>query len=227
MKSHLTLYFIFGFLYFLSVAMDWTLLAYIAKPSFIGAIFFHYIEESKKPINYYYCSVLILLFISALMNLLEGYSYFIYVLLFNFLAYCILFHQLIKDLVKKQHYRMKKEHFLQLILMLIFLACLLYISSFIVFDHTFELYKAVLVYGFVLTSFVLCSTFFYLTDSSTKNMFLLLYALDIIICELFYVIYHYYYSYPFFRFTSLFCYIFSFYILINYFLKEDNYQIEK
>lgn len=207
--------------------MDWTYLSYIAKPLFIGAIFFYYMEERKTPVNYYNCSVLILLFFSGVINLLEGYGYFVYVLFFNFLAYCILFFLLIKRILKKQHYKIKKEHFLQLLLMLVFLSCLLYIASFIVFDRSFELYKVILVYGFVLTTFVLCTTFLYLTESSQKNMFLLLYALDIIICELFYVIYHYYFHFLALRFMSVFCYILSFYFLVNYFLKKDIHHIEK
>jgi len=227
LKSNFTIYFIFGFLYFLSIIMDWLFFSYLAKPLFIGAVFFYYIEERKTPVSYYNCTVLAFLFISGIINLLEGYSYFIYVLLFNFLAYCILFFQLIKRIVKRQHRKIKKEHFLQLILMLVFLGCLLYISTFIVFDRSFELYKVILVYGLVLTLFVLCATFLYLSESTQKNLFLLLYALDIIICELFYVIHHYYYSFLFLRFLSVFCYILSFYFLANYFLKVNSHQTEK
>ncbi|ESU27291.1 hypothetical protein FLJC2902T_19940 [Flavobacterium limnosediminis JC2902] len=227
LKSHLSLYFIFGFLYFLSTVMDWLLLSYIAKPLFIGAIFFYYIEERKTPVNYYNCTVLFFLFLSGIINLLEGYDYFVYILFFNFLAYCILFFQLIKHLAERRHHKIEKEHSLQLILTLIFLSCLLYISSFIVFDRSFELYKAILVYGVVVASFALCATFLYLSESTQKNMFLLFYAIDIIICELFYIIYHYYYSFPLLRFSSVFCYILSFYFLANYFLKENNLQTKE
>ncbi|HSD15148.1 MAG TPA: hypothetical protein VLB74_10905 [Flavobacterium sp.] len=227
LKSHLTLYFIFGFLYFLAILADWPLLTYIAKPSFIGAAFFYYIEESNKPANRLHCTVLILLFISALINLLEGYSYFIYVLLFNFSAYCILFYQSIKLLAQKQNLKIEKEYFVHFSLTLIFLACLLYIVTFIVFDRSFEFYKAISVYGFVLTSFALSATFLYLSDASSKNMFLLLYAIDIIIGELFYVIHHYYYNFTLLRVISVSCYILSFYFLVHYFLKDNNVQTEE
>jgi len=227
LKSHLALYFIFGILYFLSTVMDWVYASYIAKPLFMGAISFYYIEESKTPINYYNCSILTFLFFSGIINLMEGYSYFIYVLFFNFLAYCMLLFQLIKELIQKRHYKIEKGNFLSILIMLIFLTCLLYISSFIVFDRSFELYKVIFVYGFALAAFVLCAAFTYLVDPNQKNTYLMLYALDIIICELFYGIYHYYYKVPFLRFSSIFCYILSFYFLVNYFLKENNHQMKE
>lgn len=227
LKSHLTIYYIFGFLYFLSTIMDWILLSYVAKPLFIGAVFFYYIEEKQTSVNYYYCLVLFFLFCSAIINLLEGYSYFIYVLFFNFLAYCILFFLLIKRLVEKRHHKIEKEHSLQLLLMLIFLSCFLYISYYIVFDRSFEFYKVILLYGFILTAFAMLATYRYLTEASQKNMFLLFYAIDVVICEIFYIIYHYYFSFALVRFVSVFCYILSFYFLANYFLKENNYSIKR
>ncbi len=227
LKSHLALYFLFGILYFLSICMDWTYLSYIAKPLFIGAISFYYFEESKKPVNYYNCTILALLFFSGVINLLEGYSYFIYVLFFNFLAYCILLFKLIKELSKMKLYKIEKASYLSILLTLIFLSCVLYISSFIVFDRSFELYKVILVYGFTLITLSFCAAFMYLVKFNQKNTYLILYTLNIIICELFYGIYHYYYKVPLLRFTSIFCYILSFYFLAHYFLKESNEQVKE
>lgn len=207
--------------------MDWTYASYIAKPLFIGAISFYYIEESKTHINYYNCLVLTLLFFSGVINLLEGYSYFIYVLFFNFSAYCLLSFQFMKKLIQGRPHKIEKGNFLSFLLMLLFLICLLYISSFIIFDRSFEWYKVILVYGFALTSFVMGATLTYLAEPNQKNTYLILYALDIIICELFYGIYHYYYQVPFLRFSSIFCYILSFYFLAHYFLKENNNPFEE
>lgn len=227
LKSHLALYFIFGALYFLSTLMDWTYTSYFSKPLFIGAIIFHYIEESKKDINYYNCIILILFFISGIVNLLEGESYFIYVLFFNFLAYCMLLLQLIKELRHKKLYRIEKENYTSIVLTFIFLACLLYISTLIVFDSSFELYKVIVVYDFVLITFVFIAAYKYVAKLNQKNTFLILYALIIVICELFYGIYYYYYKLAFLRFSSIFCYIISFYFLMQYFLKESNTSIEE
>lgn len=222
LKSHLALYFIFGILYFLSTIMNWTYVSYIAKPLFIGAISFYYIEESKSPLNYYNCSILALLFFSGVINLLEGYSYLLYVVFFNLSAYCLLLFRLIKQLTQNKPRKIEKGNFLSVLLMLLFLFCILYISSFIVFDRSFEWFKVMLVYSFALCSFVLAATLTYLSAPNPKNTYLILYALDVIICELFYGIYHYYYPIALIRFSSILCYILSFYLLAHYFLKENN-----
>nr|WP_294939347.1 hypothetical protein [uncultured Flavobacterium sp.] len=227
LKSHLALYFLFGILYFIAIIMDWLYLSYVTKPLFIGAIFFYYVEESKTPVTYYNCAIIGLLFISGMINLIEGYSYFIYVLFLNFLAYCLLLYHLIKELLRKKHTAIQKENLLFIILTLVFLICALYISSFIVFDKSFELYKVIIVYGLVVASVVFCATLLYLSASTQKNTYLMLYALDIIICELFYGIYHYYYRLLFIRLASVFCYILSFYFLAKYFVKENNAQSEE
>lgn len=223
----MTLYFVFGFLYFLSTVTDWLYVSYISKPFFIGALCFYYIEESKKNVNYYNCTVLVLLFLSGIINLLEGYDYFVYVLLLNLLAYCLLFFQVLKYLNAIPYYKFKKIQYFQLGITIIFLASLLYIPSFLVFDSAFELYKLVVVYGSVLTLFVLCTTFNYIVNPSPKNMYLLLYVFDIVIGELFYGIYHYYHNFMMVRYLSVFCYILSFYFLVKYFLKENNPQTKE
>lgn len=226
-KSHLLLYFTFGIVYFIAIVMDWLIVSYVTKPLFIGAIIFYYIKESKTPVTPYNCTILALLFISGMINLIEGYSYFIYVLLLNFLAYCLLLYPLIKELMQKKHPTIQKENLLYISLTLVFLICALYISSFIVFDRSFELYKVIVVYGLVVASVVFCATLLYLSAATPKNTYLMLYALDIIICELFYGIYHYYYRLLFIRLASVFCYILSFYFLGNYFVKENSDAAEE
>lgn len=227
LKSHLSLYFIFGTLYFLSTLMDWTNLSYFAKPLFIGAISFYYIEQSKKPINYYNYLILLLLFLSGVINLLDGYSYFVYVLFFNFSAYSLFIYQLIKELKQKRLYKIKTENYFSIFLTILFSICLMYISSFIVFDRSSEFNKVILVYGLILVSLLLCATYIYLANSNQKNTFLIIYALSTLICENFYGVYHYYYKFSFFRYTSIACYIVSFYFLIHYFLKENDNEIEE
>lgn len=226
LKSYLALYFIFGALYFLSTLIDWVVVSYFAKPLFIGAISFYYIEQCKKPINYYNFTILLLLFLSGVINLLEGYSYFMYVLFFNFLAYSMLIYKLIKELRQKKIYKMEKENYFSIFLTSLFSICLLYISSFIVFDRSSEFYKVILVYGFVSICLLLCSTYLYLARLNQKNTYLIIYALSTLVCENFYGIYHYYYKLSFFRFTSIACYIVSFYFLVHYFLKENDSETE-
>ena len=226
-KSHLTLYFIFGVLYFLCTLMDWTNLTYFTKPLFIGAICFYYLENTKKPINYYYLTILSLLFFSGVINLLEGYSFFMYVLFFNFLAYTLLTYNLINELRQKKLYKIKKENYFSIFLISLFSICLLYISTFIVFDRSSEFYKVILIYSLILVSLSLSAAYIYLAKSNQKNTYLIIYALNTLICENFYGIYHYYYKFSFFRFISIACYIVSFYFLIHYFLKENDNQIEE
>ena len=207
--------------------MDWTYFSYFTKPLFIGAISFYYLEESKKNINYYNCIILVFFFLSGIINLLEGFDYFIYVLFFNFIAYCMLLLQVSKRLNRKKLLKIEKENYTSILLTFIFLACLLYISILIVFDSSFELHKVIVVYDSVLITFVFFAAFNYVNRLNPKNTFLILYALIIVICELFYGIYYYYYKLAFLRFSSIFCYIISFYFLVHYFLKSGNTAIEE
>ena len=221
LKIYINTYITFGILYFIAAVMNWEYLSYFSKPLFIGIIIFYYIEKIKKNINYNEVAILILLFISGSLNLAEGYKYFIYVLFFNFLAYSTLIFKLIKELKKLKKHKLERENYFSIFLTSIFLICLLYISSFIVFDRSSEFYKVILVYGIIFVCLTLCATFIYLAKANLKNTYLILYAISTLICENFYDIYHYYYKLDFFRFTSIFCYIISFYLLANYFSTES------
>lgn len=227
LKLYLNIYFFFGILYFLSAIMDWKYLSYFSKPLFIGIIILYYIEKNKKQINYYNLTILCLLFFSGVLNLLEGYNYFIYVLFINFLAYSILIFQLVKELKKLKFYKIERENYFSIILTSIFLICLLYISSFIVFDRSSEFYKVIFAYGIVSVCLTLSATLIYLAKGNSKNTYLVVYTLSTLICENFYGIYHYYYKLAFFRYSSIFCYIISFYFLVNYFLQDNEDKIDK
>lgn len=223
LNSYIIIYIISGILYLLSTILNCNLLGYIAKPIFIGALYIYYIKESKEGVNYYYIIILTLLFLSGVINLIDGKDNFKYILFLNFCAYCIFVYVLVKKLLIFKDEIIIKNNFSAFLLILIFFLCLVYISRFIVFDSTFNLYKFIYVYDFLLTVLGICSTLLYLGDLSNKNTYLILAVLNIIICEICYGIYYYYYAFLFFRYTSVLCYIVSFYFLVNYFLlKNEN-----
>lgn len=224
LRLYTNTYVTFGILYFLSTLLNWKYLSYFSKPTFILMIILYYVDKTKNNINYYHLTILCLLFFSGTLNLLEGYHYFVPVLFINFLAYAILIFQLIKELKNLKNHKMEKENYFSIFLTFIFLICLLYISSFIVFDRSSEFYKVILVYGSILVCLTLCATFIYLAKVNSKNTYLILYTISTLICENFYGIYHYYYKLDFFRFSSILCYIISFYFLVNYFSKDNETQ---
>lgn len=221
LNSFIIVYIISGILYLMSTILNYNLLGYIAKPVFIGSIYIYFIKEIKYNFNYKYFTILTLLFLSGIINLLEGKDYFKYVLFLNFCAYSVFLYVLAKKLLIFKLEIFQKNNFSVFLLILIFFLCLIYISSFIVFDSAFTLYRFMYSYNFVLTSLGVCSTLLYLVDMSNKNTYLILAVLTIIICEIFYGIYYYYYPFWFFRYTSIFCYIIMFFFLVNYFLNEN------
>lgn len=226
LNSFIIIYIISGILYLLSTILNYNLLGYIAKPIFIGVLCVYYINKSKDNFNYEYFTVLILLFLSGMINLLEGKDNFKYVLFLNFCAYSFFLYILVKKLAVFKLEVMQKNNFSAFLLILIFFLCLIYISRFIVFDTSFEMYKFMYAYDFLLTAVGVCSTLLYLVDSSTKNTYLILAVLNILICEICYGIYYYYYPFLFFRYTSVLCYIVSFYFLVNYFLNANEHKKE-
>ena len=159
---------------------------------------------------------------SGITNLFEGN--FKYVLLLNFCAYSIFLFILIKNILRFKLEIMQKNNLSVFLLIIIFFLCLIYISRFIVFDATFKLYKFMYAYDFLLMGIGVCSALLYLADLSNKNTYLILTVLNIVICEICYGIYYYYYPFFFFRYISIFCYIVSFYFLVNYFLNTNEHK---
>ena len=196
-NSFIIVYIISGFLYLLSTILNYNLLGYITKPLFISALCIYYIKESKKSINYYYIMILTLLLLSGIINLLEGKENFRYVLFLNFCAYSILLYVLIKKMLLFKFEIMQKNNLSTFLLIVIFFLCLIYISRFIVFDTTFGMYKFVYVYDFLLMAVGVCSTLLYLVDLSNKNTYLILAVINIVINEICYGIYYYYYPFHF------------------------------
>lgn len=220
-NTNILVYTISGLFYFLSTIFQLEIFTYAFKPLLIGALFFYYLEERKKNINIYFIILFVLLFISGTINLIEGNLYFLYVLLFNLSAYCIFLFQIGKKIYKPNITIQENVNIMYLLITFVFLISLFYTSSYIVFDPTFEFYILILLYGLILFSIGILSTYIYLISPTKQNTYLVLFALSIIICDLFYGIYYYYFNLASFRYLSIICYILSFYFLTNFFILDE------
>ena len=223
-NAFIIVYIISGILYLLSTILNYNLLGYIAKPLFIGTLYIYYIKKSKDSVNYYCIAILTLLFLSGIINLLEGKGNFKYVLFLNFSAYSVFLYVLVKKILYFKFKIIKKNNLAVFLLIMIFFLCIIYISRFIVFDNNFTMYKFIYVYDFLLMAVAVSSALLYLVDFSDKNTFLILTVINIVIAEICYGIYYYYYPFLFFRYTSVFCYIVSFYFLVSYFLNTNGHK---
>lgn len=219
----LLLYIVSGFLFFLSTIIDNEYLTLIAKPIISTSIFFYYWQESHGKVNFWFSSIIILLFTSGIFNLFEDEFALQYVILINFVAYCILLGFIIRSLFELRIKSIDNYNLAYIIFMLLFLSSLLYVCLFLVFDSTSDLYLFIIVYTIILLIIGVLNALLYSFKSTRENIFLMMTTFCFIICDLFYAIYYYYYDFVFFRYVSILCNIVSFYFLVNYFLlKKEN-----
>ncbi|MFM9987551.1 hypothetical protein [Flavobacterium sp.] len=220
-KPPILLYMISGFLFFLSIVIDNEYLTLLSKPIVSTSIFFYYLQESHKKVNFWFSAVLLLLFVSGIFNLFEDEFALQYVILINLIVYCILLGFVIRSLFEINIKMLDNVSLTYIILMLLFLSCLLYMCLFLVFDSSSVLYLYIIVYSLVLLILGLSNTVLYVLKNNEENVSLMMATFCFIICDLFYVIYYYYYDFVFFRYISVLCNIISFHFLVKYFLLRN------
>ena len=220
-KTPLLLYMISGFLFLLSIIIDNEYLTLVSKPVVSTSIFYYYLHESREKVNFWFSTVLLLLFVSGIFNLFEDEFVLQYVILINLLVYCILLGFVIRSLFEIKLKSLDNTSLTYIILMLFFLSCLLYVCLFLVFDSRSTLYLYITVYGSILLILGFLNTVLYVLKNSKEIVCLMIATFCFIICDLFYVIYYYYYDFIFFRYISVLCNIVSFYFLVNYFLLRN------
>ena len=217
----LLLYIVSGFLFFLSTIIDNEYLTLIAKPIISTSIFFYYWQESHGKVNFWFSSIIILFFASGIFTLFEDEFALQYVILINFVAYCILLAFIIRSLFELRIKSINNYNLAYIIFMLLFLSSLLYMCLFLVFDSTSDLF--IIVYTVILLIIGVLTVLLYSLKNTRENIYLMMTIFCFIICDLFDVIYYYDYDFIFFRYVSILCNIVSFYFLVNYFLlKKEN-----
>jgi len=220
-KPSLFVYGIAGIIYFISALLGWEVMSYVTKPLFIGAIIAYYLIESFGKLNLKHIAIICLMFVSGVINLFDYKEFFNYVLCVNFATYLLFFYILLKKIINLKWNAFEKDLLISVFLMLIFFTCLVYICVIIVFDETFAMYKFIYAYSFVLVLVAISSVVLNQLERDKKNTYLFFAIMTLIVCEFFYALYYYYNPFFFFRCVSIFCYVISFYFLVNYFLGED------
>ena len=86
----LILYLSSSILYLLSVIFGYSDLILLFKPIIASSMLFYYLQECKGKVNFWYTLVLILLFISGILNTFEDELVLVYIIIVNFFIYGIL-----------------------------------------------------------------------------------------------------------------------------------------
>jgi len=214
----LILYVLSGLFYLVAAIANLDHLAPIVKPIIIPSIFFYYWQEQEGKISFWSSMILLLLFISGILNLFYDEKSFFFVVLCNLLAYCILLSFVLKNIFELKFYFPDKINLSYMVLMFLFFLSLLYISLVLMFDLKFELYLLIIVYGISSVSFGSLATILYTLQQNQTNFFLMMTSFTFIVSDLFFVMYHYYYNFTFFMGISILSYVVSFYVLVHYFL---------
>lgn len=219
----LVLYIVSGLLYFIAVVEGIENLTLIVKPIIIPSIFFYYWQESRGKISFWSSMILLLLFVSGILNLFYDERSFFFVILSNFIAYCILLCFVFKNIFEIKFQFPDKINLSYMILMFLFFLSLLYFSLVLMFDLQLELYLLIIVYGISSVTFGSSATILYTLQQNQTNFFLMMTSFTFIVSDLFFVMYHFYNNFIFFMGISILSYVVSFYVLVYYFLlaKKD------
>ena len=221
----LILYLSSSILYLLSVIFNYSDLILLFKPIIASSMLFYYLQECKGKVNFWYTLVLILLFISGILNTFEDEFVLIYIITVNFFIYGILLTNTILSLFKLKIKLINKINVSYVIITSFFLMTLAYVSIFVVFNPTSDIYYFIVLYSLVLLFLGIFNTIKYMANYSKANVYLMISTFCFIICDLFYALYYYYYDFIFFRYVSILCNVINFYFLVNYFLAKRNKQV--
>lgn len=221
----LYLYFISGILFFLSIILNLETAAMFIKPIIVPSILFYYLEKKKAKTNFWYVLVLLLFFASGVLNLFDDKLAFVYVMIINALAYSALSVFVMKHILEHKFKNVNRFNLFYILFTVLFLLCLIYVIFFIVFDNNNQLYYLIILYCIALFSLTLFNTLLSSLNFNQANSYLMIAIFCYLICDVFYVLYYYYYDFLFFRYMSIFCNVISFYFLVHYFL-SDKKQVE-
>ena len=221
----LILYVSSSIFYLLSVIFKYSDLILLFKPIIASSMLFYYLQECKGKVNFWYTLVLILLFISGILNTFEDELVLVYIIIVNFFIYGILLTNTILSLFKLKIKLLDKIKVSYVIITSFFLMTLAYLSIFVVFNPTSEIYYFIVLYSLVLLFLGIFNTIKYMVNYSKANVYLMISTFCFIICDLFYALYYYYYDFIFFRYISILCNVINFYFLVNYFLAKRNKQV--
>lgn len=215
------LYFISGFIYLISLLFNVEFMIVLTKPMIASSMLFYYLQQSIGAINFKYVVILFLLFIGGLFNLFEDEFALIYTILLNLSAYSFLLFLVIQDLKSIKNKDIDVVNSGYILLTLILLSSFVYVCLFMIFDSSLNIYFFIIIYSIVLLLLGTFTTILYVFSNSSKNLNLIIAVFCFIVCDLFYVLYYYYYDFIFIRYISIICNILSFYFIVNYFLKRS------
>ncbi|SHJ18518.1 hypothetical protein [Flavobacterium terrae] len=214
----LVLYILSSFIYFIAVVVGIDSLVSIVKPIIIPSIFFYYWQVSNGRISFWSSIILLLFFVSGILNLFYDDRSFFFVVLANFFAYCILLCFVLKNIFELKFHLPDRINLSYMVLMFLFFLSLLYFSLVLMFDLKIELYLLIIVYGISSVTFGSSATILYTLQQNQTNFYLMMTSFTFIVSDLFFVMYHFYNNFIFFMGISILSYVVSFYVLVYYFL---------
>lgn len=218
----LVLYVVSSIFYLLSIIFDYSDLILLFKPIIASSMLFYYLQECKGKVDYWFVLILILLFVSGILNTFEDDKVLVYIIVVNFFVYGILLTKTILSLFKLKIKLFDKVNVSYVIITSFFLMTLAYVSTFVIFNPSSDLYYFIVLNSLVLLLLGLFNTIKFMAYYSKANIYLMISTFCFIICDLFYALYYYYYDFIFFRYISILCNVINFYFLVNYFLEQKN-----
>lgn len=214
-------YIFFAVVYFIATFIPNETLIYISKPAMVISLILHFWNSSPHNSNLKFNSALFFYLIGVILNLFDDSVVLTYVVLSKLFIHIIVLTVVLKILSNLKYKIIDNANVVYIGLTAFLLACLVYLSLFLIFDEKYELYSLMVVYSIFLAFLCICSTAYYTLQQNQASFYILLASFGFIFTDLFYAIYYYYLDILFFRIVSVFCNIITIYFLTMFFIKFD------
>ena len=219
-KILVSIYIVKSILVVVAVFMDIYWLKYFLKPMILPSLFFYYLVTKKEKISYVLMLLLLLNYISDMIEI-SNYSFKgDVVIAMNFIANVILSYFFIRDyfIVKHKTSKNKIQFFVFLI------GFLLMTYFFLTLIPNLNLLKLIyyVLYGFILSLMATVTIQSYSLSHTLRSFYSVIVSMAFVITDTFYVIYFFYLPMKVFLVFNLAAQFGSYYYLVNYFSASEN-----
>lgn len=218
----LILYFVACILFMLAVIMNNSEIMLVSKPMIIPAIFYYYLQETKKKINWSYVVIMIMCFIGDMVVLIDLPNFLATIIVPFLIAYLLFLKGIIDDSVKIRLRFIKKSHLFVLLICVFFLIYLLINSMDILIGNKTDYMWVIMFYGIILLFIGAIASLNYIVKPSRYTTFMILTSLSFVISDVFYILKKDFSEIETLNFLNNFTQIISYYFLTKYYLLKEN-----
>jgi hypothetical protein len=215
------LFLIASFFAILGVAIDNEFIVLLSKPVIAPAIFFHYIQIKRGPVNWLFFMAIFCSFVADMIVVFQMSEGDIPIAFLNICMYLIFTYFVIKDLEKENITIFRFFYFL--LIVCLYLAVLYVILDLMTGLDSF-MFNIFVLYGLILSVLSAIIGFNYINRHCGRTFYALLMCICFIVSDVFFAIYNFYLKIEIFILFNLFAQFTSYYFMVKYFTSKSILQ---